>query len=132
MKWDGTEGAFLSATIALFHEIVRTFQRGEVYSASKWTKTVQVPMRVRARLIRTLEEKKLIYVFAESRANHFLVPSQKGLQSGIGDILLPSTESVTEEVEKRMEHWKSLLNEGDREEPGKSIHYKPPVEGSVP
>lgn len=116
LKWDDSEGALLSATLALFHEVVRAFQRGEVYSVSKWTKTIQVPMRVRARLIRALYEKKLIYVFAEGRANHFLVPSRKGLKGGVGDLLLPSTESVSEEVEKRMEHWKSLLNASERKE----------------
>ena len=114
MKWDDSESTALFATCALFKEVVRCFENGDIYSAAYYTKTLEIPMRARARIVRFLAEKQLIHVFSEGRAQLFLVPSQKGLQSGIGDLVLPSTKNMSEELRQRMEQWKAHLNEMDR------------------
>jgi membrane protein len=111
LEWKDSETSSLLAEIHLFREVVHCYEIGKVYSLSEHKKALHIPMRAKTRIVRVLEEKKMIHRFSEGRVNLFLIPSHKGLKSGIGEIILPSAEHVEDEDRQKIERWRSLLNE---------------------
>lgn len=110
LKWKESESAYLFATLALFREIITCFQKGEIYLVGSDKNMLEVPFRSFSHIVHFLKEKGLIHRFVEGRTRIFLLPSEKGLKSGIGDLLLPLSEDVTPEVREHIERWKELLN----------------------
>lgn len=105
LSWDDSEEAYLSLTITLMNNIVANYKKGFITSVIEYREKLDVPMYALSKTIEKLQSRNLIYVFSSDKKQVSLVPSQKGLESKISDLLFPSFDSLSNEAKASITTW---------------------------